>query len=262
MKIITAVILSLCLLPVTFVQADIVTSNFEDLALNQESYYNGSDDAASFESEDLQYNNLYDDTYGPYWEGFAYSNTTDTTTFDYMNQYSAIPGSGVDGSSIYGVGYEGTFYGTVPTITFPKEVKVLQVYITNTTYTYLTMRDGYFNAKKFGGDTGDDPDWFLLAISGKDEDGNVVGKVTFYLADFRSDDNNEDYIVDDWIQVDLTSMGKVKTLEFTLTSSDNDPQFGMNTPAYFAIDNIRYSDGDSSDPFLGCFINNLDLELF
>jgi hypothetical protein len=264
MKILAAVFLSLILLPVAFVQADIVTADFDDLTLDPESYYNGSVDADSFESEDVRFNNLYtyDDIYGPYWEGFAYSNTTDTTTLDYTNQYSAITGSGVDGSSIYGVGYEGTFYGTVPTVTFPEEVRVIQAYITNTTYAYLTIRDGYFNAKKFGGDSGDDPDWFLLTITGKDADGNVVGTIEFYLADFSSDDNTEDYIVDDWTPVDFTSMDKVKSLEFTMTSSDNDPVFGMNTPAYFAIDNIQYSDGKSSEGFLGCFVNNLGAELF
>jgi Domain of unknown function (DUF4465) len=30
-------------------------------------------------------------------------------------------------------------------------------------------------------------------------------------------------------------------LSFTLASSDNDPVFGMNTPAYFAIDNVTFT---------------------
>ena len=54
----------------------------------------------------------------------------------------------------------------------------------------------------------------------------------------------EDYIVDEWTPVVLTSLGNVKSLEFQMSSSDNDPIFGMNTPAYFAIDNINEQDDD------------------
>jgi hypothetical protein len=36
------------------------------------------------------------------------------------------------------------------------------VYVTNTTYAYNSMRDGDMFAKKFGGPTGNDPDWYKL----------------------------------------------------------------------------------------------------
>ena len=90
---------------------------FEDLTLALESYYNGSDGAGGFSSGGAHFNNYYDDTYGPYWEGFSYSNTTDTTTNSYTNDSSAIVGSGKDNSTIYGVGYQG-FMGSIPTVTF------------------------------------------------------------------------------------------------------------------------------------------------
>ncbi|HUT45289.1 MAG TPA: DUF4465 domain-containing protein, partial [Sedimentisphaerales bacterium] len=91
--------------------------------------------------------------------------------------------------------------------------------------------------KKFGGDSGSDPDFFMLTITGKDIDGTVVGMVDFYLADYRFEDNGEDYIVDTWQYVDLTSLGEVMSLEFALSSSDVG-DWGMNTPAYFVIDTI------------------------
>jgi len=241
--------LAMLLLPVIQSHADWAT--FEDLTLNSESFYNGSDAAGGFESGTAEFNTIYDDTFGPYWEGFAYSNTTDTTTAGFTNQYSAITGGGEDGSQIYAVGYIG-FLGTVPTITFPDEVFVTSMYITNTTYAYLSMRDGDFVAKKFGGPDGSDPDWFLLTITGKDEEGEVVGTVSFYLADFRSEDAAQDYIVDQWTNVDTSSLGRVKTLEFSLSSTDNG-DFGMNTPAYFAIDNIQSSEGSDQD--FPCFIS-------
>lgn len=237
---------------------------FEDLNLAAETYYDGSDGAGGFTSSGVHFNTFFDDSMGfDYWEGFSYSNTTDTTTEGYTNDSSAIVGSGKDNSTIYGVGYQG-FIGSVPTITFENEGPVTGCYITNTTYAYLAMRDSYFNAKKFGGDTGIDPDWFLLTITGKDAGGNETGTVAFYLADFRFDDNTKDYIVDDWTPVVLTSLGAVKTLEFMMTSSDTnpDPDIGMNTPAYFAIDNIndQDDDGDGYSEVEGdCDDNNPDI---
>ncbi|MBT3193431.1 MAG: DUF4465 domain-containing protein, partial [Verrucomicrobia bacterium] len=50
----------------------------------------------------------------------------------------------------------------------------------------------------------------------------------------------EDYIVGEWTWVDLTSFGPaVKSLHFSLSSSDNGA-WGMNTPAYYAIDDLQF----------------------
>ena len=59
----------------------------------------------------------------------------------------------------------------------------------------------------------------------------------FYLADFRFADNSLDYIVRDWRFVDLSGLGVVSRLEFDLASSDSGA-FGINTPAYFAMDSL------------------------
>ena len=198
------VIVGLLFLSIPSADAEIVT--FDDLNLGPDSFYNGSDGAGEFESNGVVFNIFYDDEFGPYWEGVAYSNTTDTTTPDFTNQYSAITGTGADNSSIYGVAYLG-FYGIIPTITFADEVNLAKAYITNTTYAFLAMQNGNAPAKKFGGDDGDDPDWFLLTITGKDVDENVTGVIEFYLADFRFADNSQDYIIDDWTAVDLGGLG-------------------------------------------------------
>jgi hypothetical protein len=239
--------------------AEIVT--FDDLDLDPESFYNGSDEAGEFETTGVVFNifYVYDDEFGPYWEGFAYSNTTDTTTPGFTNQYSAITGSGANASSNYGVGYVDGFYDTIPTITFTDEVTLAETYITNTTYAFLAMQDGERPAKKFGGDTGDDPDWYLLTITGKDVDENPTGVIEFYLADFRFDDN---YIIDAWTAVDLSGLGQVKTVEFSVTSSDTG-DFGINTPTYFAIDSIAIDqcpdDPDKIDPGVcGCGVSDCE----
>jgi hypothetical protein len=68
-----------------------------------------------------------------------------------------------------------------------------------------------------------------------------MGSVDFYLADYQFTSNCYDYILHEWTWVDLTPLGDiVKTLHFELSSSDIGA-WGMNTPSYFAIDNLQYS---------------------
>lgn len=235
--------------------ANAAVSTFDDLTLGAESYWNGSDNfppswTGVFTSAGAEFCAHYDEDFGSgYWDGFSYSNITDTTTEGMAGQYNAIAGGGAGRSSNYAVGYIG-FYGRVPTVTLPAAQVVNGAYFTNNNWAYYSMLNGDQFAKKFGGATGDDPDWFLLTITGKDGDGNSTGTVEFYLADYRSSDNSGDYIVDEWTWVDLRSLGSVKTLEFALTSSDTG-QWGMNTPAYFAMDSLSYGPTDDSG---GCFI--------
>ena len=60
----------------------------------------------------------WDPVWGGFWDGWAYSNMTDTTTKGYQNQYSAITGRGVNGSSNYGVAYDAGGV-TTSTVTVP-----------------------------------------------------------------------------------------------------------------------------------------------
>jgi hypothetical protein len=93
-------------------------------------------------------------------------------------------------------------------------------------------------SKEFGGQTSNDEDWLKLTITGKDAAGNITGTIDFYLADFRFADNTKDYLLDSWAFVSLRALGPVKSLEFSLASSDVGA-FGMNTPAYFCLDTLR-----------------------
>ncbi len=206
--------------------------DFEDLGVPAESYYNGSDLAGGFTSQGATFNNNYNAAWGS-WDGFAASTITDNTTPGYGNQYSAITGGGQGGSSTYGVSYPP--YGS--NITFDGSVVVEGAYFTNTTYSFLSMESGDAYAKAFGGPTGDDPDFFKLAIEGIDEAGNSTGVVDFFLADFRFEDNSLDYIIDQWTYQDLSILGNVHELRFSLSSSDNG-DWGMNTPGYFAMDSM------------------------
>ena len=174
-----------------------------------------------------------------YWNGWAYSKDTDTSTPGFSSQYSAIAGRGADGSANYGISY------TATSISFSSAVDFtgLGIEVTNTTYSYFSMLNGDSFAKKFGDDSAtegtvetDQADWFLLTVEGN-LSGDSTGSVDFYLADYRYADSSQDYIVSAWEYIDLSSLGLVDELSFILSSSDNG-SFGMNTPNYFAIDNI------------------------
>lgn len=205
-------------------------------------YYNGSDGAGGFLNRENWFTNAYNASWGS-WDGWANSNTTDTTTAGYTNQYSAITGGGANGSSNYGVSYVSSFGNNTQVLFGYASGNYAQAvdgfFVTNTTYAWDSMKNGDSVAKKFGGATGDDPDWFLLTAFSLDNTYARTGdSVDFYLADFRFSDNSQDYIVNDWTWFDLTALGVVHGLEFELSSSDVGT-FGMNTPAYFAMDDLE-----------------------
>jgi hypothetical protein len=199
--------------------------NFDNLSLSSESYWNGSDFSGGFTSGNASFNNTFTDWgYGvTSWEGWAYSNKSDNLTAGYGNQYSTITGSAQSGSN-YSIGFVG-WYG-LPSMTFSSSQVVEGFYVTNTTYVYYAMLNGEGPANKF-----DSSDWFKLTIIGLNELNASVGSIDFYLA-------SEGNIVNDWEYVNLSTLGAVKSLQFSLSSSDNDPHFGMNTPAYFAMDTV------------------------
>lgn len=219
------------------------TVDFEDFILEAESYWNGSDGSGGFESRGVMFNNHYTDWGGGFesWNGFACSNRTDTGLSGFEAQYNAISGSGARGSEIYAVSYVDTFAEGLPTITFVSEQRVTGAYFTNSNYTYYSMLNGDDFAKKFTSE-----DWFKLTITGIDAAGGETGSVEFRLADGRN-------IIKDWTWVDLRELGTVKQLTFSLSSTDVGA-WGMNTPAYFCIDNINEKRGDDDST---CFINTV-----
>lgn len=170
---------------------------------------------------------------------FTVSNQTDVTTPGFGNPASAFTGGGF-GDANYGVAFVGGDTLSL-TLSQPGGVTPESMRVTNTTYAALSMRDGDDFAKKFGGPDGDDPDYFRLSITGVDTAEQDTGTVEFYLADYRFTDNAQDEIVDSWEEVDLSSLGSgVTELRFALDSSDVG-DFGMNTPAYFAMDDLSFT---------------------
>lgn len=213
--------------------------HFESFALAPESYWKETKDSVYHRYEngfEIMQKVAYN---GSSWSGTTYSNKTNKDVpGGFAEQWTAITGGGVGDSQNYGVLY---VFGNAEIKNMGSPAVIKGMRVTNNTWAVTSMKKGDAYTKKFGGNTGNDPDWFKLTVKGYN--GTVhTGDVEYYLADFRFDDNKRDYIVEDWRYVDLTSLGKVTKLTFALSSSDNGGGGQMNTPAYLCIDNLNAED--------------------
>lgn len=243
-------LLALCFSATGFAQ---VIATFDHFNLERGEYINDASPEKGFQSGLIELPNFYDAQFD-FWSGWAISADTNTTTPGFLNQYSAIAGEGAQGSKGYAMGY---LYDPIIIRNTGQAIgkPMIGMYVTNSTYAYLSMRDGDAFAKKFGGETGTDPDFFRLTI--KKFLGGVLhdDSLTVFLADYRSNDPSKDFILDEWKYISLTNLGEIDSLQLSLTSSDNGI-FGMNTPAYMAIDEVS-NDNLLSAAALRTFDNSL-----
>jgi hypothetical protein len=233
--------------------AQAAIADFENLPLAANSFYNGDPGGlspgqshdGSFVSGGAKFNNLFtiDAQFGfSFWDGWSYSNKTDTTTPGFANQYSAYPGGGSGGSAKYGIAF---FSVQPPSIELPAGGLPVSIDITNTTYAALSMLTGDAFAKKFGDDRGTQgvvetnfPDFLKLTIGGANSSGQAVGTpIDVYLADYRFANDAQDFVLGTWRTIDLAPLAGAERLTFAIDSSDVGP-FGPNTPVYFAADNL------------------------
>ena len=171
------------------------------------------------------------------WYGFCPSKSTDNAditgsdTEEWVDhQWGAMPKGGVAGEGTpYLVAYWDYYNESLahtPTLTVSmdngSEFQPKEVYVTNTAWSYYGMKNGSsFNHAFTAADN------CILHIYGI-KDGAETGHIQFYLA------NGTD-IVDTWKKVDLSILGTVDEFYFNMSSTDSGP-FGLNNPAYFAID--------------------------
>jgi hypothetical protein len=212
-----------------------VMAGFEEFGLKPGQHLNNASPERGFKSGSIELPNFYDTEFD-FWSGWAISADTNTTTPGFLNQYSVIAGTGATGTRTYAVGY--IYDPIVVRLQSPAIGKpMIGMYVNNSTYTYLSMKDGDGFAKKFGGETGQDPDFLLLTI--KKYSGGAIDddSINIYLADYRFAQSAKDYILSEWTYIDLTTLGEVDSLLLRMTSSDVGI-FGMNTPAYVCIDQV------------------------
>jgi hypothetical protein len=231
------VLLAVCAPCLCATRGDVFLGNFEDQYPGANTFKNDFRPANNFTTGGFTLNNNYDATFKS-WSGFSVSSEVDNTFGgnDYTHLYGAYApvganGTGSGGSATYGVA--DNFSQGDAVINLPSSAIPVSIDITNTTYDAQSITEGDSFAKAFQ----QGKDWFrldILGYSGQNGSGTQVGDVPFYLADFRG---STLLLVDNWTTVGLTSLAGAKSLEFTLTSTDNG-KFGMNTPALFAVDNL------------------------
>jgi len=215
--------------------------DFEDLSLEADSFWSGPDTRVNPETVNLygtdcqvyygsflengaEFSNTYNDTWKS-WSGFAYSNMTDKETAGYTNQYSVYGESGANDSKNFAVAYAPEYATPITNIVFDTIVNPQKMYVTNSTYAYLDMKNGSTYSKALV-----EGDYLQLEIEGFDGSGNSTGKVEFYLADFQ---NGKTDILNQWTEVNLSTLKNVKKLEFKVKASQN------GTPTYFCMDNLE-----------------------
>lgn len=182
----------------------------------------------------LEFNHSYS-AYG-FGFGSTYTNKTDVLTPGFMN-ISAITGKGQSGKVYITTNTSSDSPAKITNLN-PSKYEFKGTWVTNSTYAYLAVKerkDG--NAmpyvKQFA-----NGDWFKLTAVGHKANGNVIAKIDFYLADYRS---GKTEVVNSWKWFDWTSIKDADYITFEMSSTDNSEYGGvsyMNTPSYFCLDGI------------------------
>lgn len=198
-----------------------------------------------------------------YWDGFTLCNSGDTNDYGengssdgwVPQQWGCMAGGGLNSNleaqngRPYLVAYWGFHMeeeeGGKPScmVEFDNKThKVKGVYICNHPWPYYgnIHGDGFCSALDYK------DSYFTLTAHGMLHGNDTGSKVTLTLAE-----NNGDGIAHskgwpkglvqsaEWQWMDLTSLGLVDAVYFTMESSDADPKYGINTAAYFCLDQMQ-----------------------
>lgn len=210
-------------------------TDFESFTLTANSFYQNNN-SVPFQTPTALYRYEWNSQFSFWSGGFAYTNKMDSSTAGFGNLYACRAYKGYNGSAKYATAQA----NAIMVMKAPYD-RLDGFYITNTTYAYKSMRLGDQFAKKFGGPSGNDPDWFKVTAKGYLNGAMKPDSAVFYLADFRFTNNSSDYIVENWQWFNTSNLGEVDSVQFLMYSSDTTGGF-MNTPAFFSIDNVTISD--------------------
>ncbi len=166
------------------------------------------------------------------------SDPSNTATGNYMtDQFRSAAGGAYEGSNFAVAYYSAPSawfagYNDPVTLTNTAEPQVISgFYITNSAYTLDAVLHGDYANDAFA-----QGDYLSLTISGYNGTAKT-GETTFYLADYRSEDASEHYALDTWKWLDLSGLGTVTRLEFSMFTTKSD-EYGFTTPTYFCLDNF------------------------
>ncbi len=180
--------------------------------------------------------------WGDYVQGFTPSRSSDKANYPgqmYSHQYDCIAGHGAQGS---GSPFLTACWSTQETPVTPLNERTLvitpsltvkdaliapmSVMINNSSYAYYAMTIGDNYARKF-----EEGDYFKVIAHGIHADG-TESVTSFSLAEGSN-------VLDHWTKWDLSPLGEVSAIYFTMESSDSG-MWGMNTPGYFCLDRFSY----------------------
>lgn len=198
-----------------------------------------------------------------YWYGFTASNSADNSIKDdfITYQYSNMAKGGIvlnedgsvktnkfglpvtDASVPYILGYY-SFYDEANSeghacdiiINDGKSYDAVGVYINLNSYAYYTFINGYSVARPFS-----NGDKYYVTIHGVSPE----GKEKTIDVDLCTYTNGDLMINRGWKYVDLTSLGTVNEIYFTVTTTDLG-DWGPNTPLYFCLDKLMVKKNESS----------------
>ena len=217
-------------------------ATFDDLSLPAESYWWG-DTVPNYKNTFYSGSYSFANSMIPHsqtWGLFGYSNKT-STSFDMStlitDQFNSVVGHGVNGSSNYAVVYPSHVMGhtmVVPTHK-PQGDSIRGCYITNNAWVkYVSLHGAGTNSN--GKQDANTPfttgDW--VKLTAKADNGKSV---SFYLADYRSSNPADHYLIESWQWLDLRSLGVVKNVTFTMDGNRHN-QYGTTIPTYFCMDDF------------------------
>ena len=213
--------------------AQLATATFEDIKIDAEESFWGNttkEGENSWTSGGYTFGTYYSNAYGyDYYSNFIVSNNKNTDGTGYTKPYQSTA-SGAKNGNNYAVFYLETISSASNEVSLPEEATVSGFWVCNNTYAMHSVTNGDSFAKVFG-----QGDYFKLTMTGYDANGEVTGTVDQMLVDCTVADNW--VCVKDWRWVDLTSLGNVKSIKFSMSSSDTG-NFGINTPLYFCMDDF------------------------
>lgn len=201
---------------------------------------------------------------GYYWDGFTFCTSGDSTNYQsagsqswVANQWGCMAGGGIatdsqgavrrheNGTVIaqpgipYLLGFWG-FFAEAPgshslqtIFNDGKTYRAQGMYVANSPWPYY----GNINGDGFARKLNREGDFFKLIVHGLDKELNANGKkVEHYLARFE---NGELHQSRNWEWIDLSPLGEVGGLYYTMASTDTDPVYGPNTAMYFCMDKLQ-----------------------
>lgn len=197
-----------------------------------------------------------------YWEGFTLCTSGDTTNYGaegssdgwILNQWGCMAGGGADslGQAVAGAPYLVAYWGFFQEqlnsdyhsllIEFTDGQAHLPVgtWICNHPWPYY----GNINGDGFASAFSQEGDYFALVAHGLNALGEETGTtVRLMLATFTGGALQQSA---EWQYMDLSPLGAVNGLFFTMETSDADALYGANTAVYFCMDRLTVTDPDTT----------------